>query len=227
MYLEIMNWNPLQAKLKELITKKDRFNEMKELLLGMHSLLHTSEIYQRVSPSMMDEIWVDLNEKAFRTMPTVKDDTIAWNIWHITRIEDLTANLLIQKGKQILDADWLKKLNTGVTDTGNAMNDEEIIQFSNEINREGLYQYRNEVGRRTKAMIEQLKPEDLKRKADQEGLDRIISEGGVTQDPGSIWLVDFWGRKNVAGIILMPITRHQCVHINDSLRLKKVCNRKK
>ncbi len=219
-------WNPLQAKLKEIILKKDRFEEMLQLLLEMHSLLHCVEVYGRDTGTYMDEIWSDLEDKAFRTMPTIKDDTVAWNIWHITRIEDLTSNLLIKNQSQVLDDTWLEKLNTSVKDTGNAMSDEEIINFSNQVNRNSLYGYRNAVGLRTKEIIKSLKAEDMKRRVAMESLERIVAEGGVTNHPGSVWLIDFWGKKNVAGIILMPITRHQIVHLNDCARLKDVCRRK-
>jgi hypothetical protein len=221
------DWNPLQAKLKEIILKKDRFEEMQQLLLQLHSLVHSADVYKGHSLTYMDEIWSDMEDKAFRTMPTVKDDTVAWNIWHITRIEDLTSNILIGNQKQVLDDEWLTRLNTTVTDTGNAMSDGEIIALSNQLNREALYFYRNAVGLRTKEIIQGLKPMDLKRNVAKEGLDRIAFEGGVTQQPDAVWLLDFWGKKNVAGIILMPITRHQIVHLNDCRRLKEVMKKRR
>lgn len=220
-------WNPLQTRLKEIILKKDCFQETKQLLLQMHSLVHSSSVYGEQNVTFMDEVWNDLEDKAFRTMPTVKDDTIAWDIWHITRIEDLTSNFLISGEDQVLSDAWLKKLEVDVTDTGNAMSDPEIIDFSNRIIREALYEYRNAVGSRTKSIIENLKPEDLKRKVLKEGLERIVKSGGVTKHPDSIWLIDFWGRKNIAGIFTMPITRHQIVHLNDCRRLKEVCKKMK
>lgn len=223
MYQAGIEWNPLQARLREIILKKDRFEEARQLLLQMHSLVHSSAVYGNEGITYMDEIWDGLGDKAFRTMPTVKDDTIAWNIWHITRIEDLTSNILMADQKQVLDETWLNRLNTKVKDTGNAMSDEEIIAFSKEVNCKELYEYRNAVGQRTKSIIETLKQEDMKRKVSAEGVDRIAKEGGVLQHPDSVWLLDFWGKKNIAGIILMPITRHQVVHLNDCRRLKKVC----
>ncbi len=219
------DWNPMQSKLRELIQSKDNFGEMKELLFQMHALVHSSAVYQGKETTYMDEIWEGLDDMAFKKMPTVKDDTIAWNIWHITRIEDLTVNLLITKGNQVLDEEWHKRLGTAVKDTGNAMTDEEIIELSQTIHRESLYEYRNAVGQKTRQMIQDLRQEDLKRKVEKEGLNRILNEGGVTTHPDSIWLLDFWGRKNVAGIILMPVTRHQVVHINDCLRLKNICKK--
>ncbi|MBH1939831.1 DinB family protein [Mobilitalea sibirica] len=221
------DWNPLQKKLKETILKKERFNEVKELLYQMHSIVHASEVYQRNTINFMDEIWQDLSDKAFRTMPSIKDDTVAWHVWHISRIEDLTSNCLIKNQSQVLNENWLKRLNIKVTDTGNAMTDDEIISLSCEINREALFEYRNAVGIRTKSIIDALQPEDMKRKVTKDGLNRILEEGGVTNHPVSAGLLDFWGKKNVAGIFFMPITRHQIVHLSDCRRLKGVCNRMK
>ncbi len=215
------DWNPLQARLKELITQKEHFEEMQQLLLLMHSLVHSKKVYAGSTDTFMDEIWEGLTDKAFRTMPTVKDDTVAWNIWHITRIEDLTANYLIAGQEQILDQGWHERLHTKVTDTGNSMLDEEILDFSNEVDKDALYEYRNAVGRRTKEIIKALKPEDMKRKVSKDGIEAIVRVGGVLKHPDAVWLLDFWGKKTVAGIIQMPITRHQIVHLNDSIRLKK------
>ncbi len=215
------DWNPLQARLKELITKKECFEEMQQLLLQMHSLVHSKRVYGESADTFMDEIWEGLTDKAFRTMPTVKDDTVAWNIWHITRIEDLTSNYLIAGREQILDQKWQERLRTKVIDTGNSMTDEEILDFSNKVDRDALYEYRNAVGGRTKETVEALEPEDMKRKVSKEGIEAIARVGGVLQHPDAAWLLDFWGRKTVAGIIQMPITRHQIVHLNDCVRLKK------
>jgi hypothetical protein len=52
-------------------------------------------------------------------------------------------------------------------------------------------------------------------------LKRIIDEGAVLDVEASNWLIDFWGRKNVAGILLMPATRHHVVHLNESFSAKK------
>lgn len=221
------DWNPLQAKLKEIILKKERFDETQQLLLEMHSIVHSSVVYDTKRIAFMDEIWSELGDKAFRTMPTLKDDTVAWNIWHITRIEDLTSNYLISEQDQVLDDTRQYRLNTVVKDTGNAMSDSEIVEFSNQINRESLYEYRNAVGLRTKKIIENLRPEDMKRKVSEEGLKKIADVGGVTEQTDSIWLLDFWGKKTVAGIFMMPITRHQIVHLNDCRRLKEVCQKDK
>lgn len=218
-------WNPMQGRLRELLDGEESFSEAMELVLSMHGLLHAREVSGQSAPTLMDEVWEGLTDYAFRTMPTKEDVTVAWNIWHITRIEDLTSNLLMADCSQVLDDTWQSNLHTKVRDTGNAMTDEEILSFSSEVDRRALYEYRNAVGRRVREILENLKPADLKRRFSKRQVDRILEEGGVLSHPDSIWLMDFWGKKNVSGILLMPITRHQMGHLNDCLKLKGKCER--
>ncbi len=217
-------WNLKQRLLKTLLNESYKFNDAIKLCLEMHSLVHSSEMSGINRSTYEDEIWNGLNEQIFRVQSN-KGTTIAWNIWHITRIEDITANILINNDSQVMNKDWLKKLNIQILDTGNAMNNAEIADFSNMLNMKELRQYRIEVGRKTQKIIKNLKNEDLKRKFNSKQLKRIIDEGGVLEVEGSKWLIDFWGKKNVSGILLMPITRHQIVHLNDSLKIKEKYNK--
>jgi hypothetical protein len=217
-------WNPKQALLKSLIEDKDKFEDAMLLLLELHSMIHTSEMSGRGTRTYEDEVWDGLDANTFKTMLVSEDATIAWNIWHIARIEDITSNILIANECQVINSNrWMEKMNAEVTDTGNAMTNDEIIAFSASINSSELRNYRISVGRKTQETIKKLKPEDLKRKISPDRLQIILDEGGVLDVADSRWLLDFWGRKNVAGILLMPITRHQVVHINDSLKIKEKC----
>lgn len=220
------DWNPKQKRLNQIIRKSDCYKEARELFIEMHGMVHSGKVSLKTSSCVIDELWDDLEDKDCRIMPTEKDVTIAWNIWHITRIEDITVNMLVNKSEQILDSVWLQNLGIQVTDTANAMTDEEIISFSQNINLTKLRNYRDTVGMQTQKILRSLNSTDMKRKIERDSLDRILLEGGVTEHPDSLWLLDFWGRKDVAGIILMPITRHQIVHLNDCMKLKKAIIKK-
>jgi len=217
------DWNPKQAQLKILIRDPDRFAEAISLCRELHGMVHFARLTGREKATFGDEAWAGVSEEAFSIMPTSKDVTIGWNFWHITRIEDLTVNLLIQEDRQVLDKAWMERLRVGVTDTdtGNAMSDEEIIHLSQRLDKAALWEYRMAVGRSTRRMLDSLAPGDLKRKMNADAIQRILKEGGVTTHPDSIWLLDFWGKKDVAGLLMMPVTRHQAGHLNDCIRLKE------
>lgn len=160
-------------------------------------------------------------------MPTSKDETIAWAVWHIARIEDLTMNILVGEGQQVFNDAWKQRIGVSVADTGNAMADGEIMDFSKRINVNELLNYRNAVGIRSREILRGLKPEDMKRQIKHGDTTRILDEGGVTRQKDSVWLLDFWGKKDVAGIILMPLTRHQTLHLNDCDKWKKAIRTRK
>ena len=221
-------WNSQQKLLRDIILKPDRFDEAIKLCLDQHSMVHSSEMSQISAVTFEDELWEGLDELSFRTMPTVKDETVAWSLWHLTRIEDITMNILVADETQIINTDnWIERMNVNVLDTGNAMTDEEIIDLSSNIDMQELRNYRIAVGRKTRDIIQQFKPADLKRKMEPKRLQRILDEGAVLNVDGAKWLIDFWGRKNVAGILLMPVTRHNLVHINESMNIKKKCKKTK
>lgn len=217
---ELKQWNSKQKQLREWIGHEETFTQAKELFIEMHRLCHFKNSSQEPN-TLMDDLWEGLKPEDFAMMPTVKDCTIAWNIWHLTRIEDLTANLLMNQADQIYNPNWAVRLNTSVTDTGNAMSDEEICSLSHELDMKALKEYRIAVGQQTQKILRLLSWQDLKRTFSEKQKNRIITEKGVLSHPDSIWLADFWGKKNVAGIILMPLTRHQAVHLHDSFLLKE------
>jgi hypothetical protein len=217
-------WNPKQALLRKILLKPEKFNEAIKLCLHMHSLVHASEMSKSNCTTYEDKLWDRLNEEVFRVTPASKSArsrTIAWNVWHMTRIEDITANILIANATQILTNDWLRKVNTTIQDTGNAMTRDEIADFSQRLAMKELRNYRIAVGRKTQETIGQLDIDDLKRKMRPDQLTRIIDEGGVLKVEGSRWLINFWSKKTVAGILQMPITRHQIVHLNAAFKIKE------
>jgi len=220
-------WNAKQKRLKEIIRNAEMFDEAKELFISMHRSVHFAQANRSEEPTIIDKLWDDVRRNEFAIMPTEKDVTIAWNIWHITRIEDLTTNLLVNSSEQVLNEEWLARLHTKVTDTGNAMTTDEIMDFSKNIMTDELKNYRMAVGNQTRKILHDLKFEDMKRKFDGDQVDRILRVGGVLEHSKSIWLLDFWGKKDVAGIILMPITRHQIVHLNNGYNLKQAIRKKK
>jgi len=223
MYQPSVDWNPKQSRLREIIRKPDCFDEAINLCVELHAFAHQSRMSSSTNRTLADEVCEDLRDIDYCHMPTAKDVTIAWNLWHISRIEDITMNLLVGDGKQVLDGTWLDKLGTETTDTGNAMTDDEIIALSEELNKTKLLDYRCAVGMRSRDILSSLQPADMKRKFPKERVEQIMLQGCLTEHPQSIWLKDFWGKKEVAGILLLPLTRHQAGHLNDCLKLKKKC----
>jgi hypothetical protein len=217
-------WNEKQSKLKEFLTTEKTFDKGIELLLEMHGLLHDKKIYKNIVETYYNTLWGDLKEETCKIISS-KETSILWNIWHITRIEDIVANVLIGDKEEIFNTEIQTNLKIRIKDTGNAMAYSEIELFNNNVNIKALNDYRIKVGKQTTKIIKGLKYADMKRKVKKEQLEKIKQNGGVLDTEKSIWLLDFWGKKNIFGLIMMPITRHQIVHLNDCLIIKKKYNK--
>ncbi len=92
MYQPAVHWNPKQNRLKEILRKPDFFGEAIGLCLELHAFVHQSGVSNSTERTLGDAVCENLREIDYCHMPTKKDVTIAWNLWHIARIEDITMN---------------------------------------------------------------------------------------------------------------------------------------
>ncbi|NMB87477.1 MAG: DinB family protein, partial [Chloroflexi bacterium] len=84
-----------------------------------------------------------------------------------------------------------------------------------------LRAYRLAVGQRTRHIVAQIRPADLKKKIDPSRLEQVLADGAVVEATRS--MLEYWGSLSLAGLLLMPPTRHQIIHLNEALRLKRLC----
>lgn len=213
-------WNSQQKKLRQILKPK-YFEEAIDLCLEQHAMVHLSEMSQINKTTLEDELWEGIDETTFKSVTNNKGRTVAYGLWHSSRIEDICSNILITNEQQVINTnDWLNRINSSICDTGNAMSEKEILEFSKDINIEALRDYRIAVGRKTREILQTLKASDLKKEIEQKRLERVLNEGAVLNVESANWLIEYWGKRNFAGILLMPITRHHLVHLNESIRAK-------
>lgn len=214
------NWNARQKKLRALLSDPLVYPQAIELFLQQHAEVHSGIMSSAGKLSFEDEITTDMTDVQLRDLPDRMDHSIAWIIWHLARIEDVTMNMLVAGEKQVFSRDnWKVKLGITVPHTGNAMSSSEIINLSNEINIDELRNYRVSVGRETEKIVKQLTPGELYQKVSQSRLDLLTQERAIVED--AIGLIDYWGKRTIAGLLLMPPTRHCFVHLNEAARIKK------
>lgn len=218
------HWNPLQRVLKNALAR-GMTEEVKDIACHLHGLVHTAAVSEGKYKTFQDEILDNVNERAFRQTTSLKYQgyrTLAFFVLHMTRIEDICANVLIANEQQVIFEDsWLEKLNIDFRDTGNALTENEMQRFSASVNREALMDYRLAVGLKTQKIIKHLTKNQLKMKPEKYQTARILGEKSVVEHPDAVWLLDYWGKKTIGGLLMMPLTRHQLVHLNDCLDIIK------
>jgi hypothetical protein len=204
------------------MTSFDQHDKAIELFLSQHAMLHSAKMSQTAVWSFEDSILDDMSEEQVRRIPDNCEHSVAWAIWHIARIEDVAMNMLVAGESQELQrGEWVERMKIGVRDTGNGMSEEEVADMSAAIDIEELRGYRVAVGLRTREIVEQLEPAELKQKVDPDRLEKVMVEGALVEAARGIR--DYWSKRDIAGLLLMPATRHSIVHLNEALRLKRRC----
>jgi len=212
--------NRQQTELRRIMTSFDQHDRAIQLFLSQHAMLHSAKMAQTEPWSFEDEVLNNMTEERIRHIPRNCEHSVAWCIWHIARIEDVAMNLLVAGRPQILHRDnWLARMKMTVGDTGNAMDEQGIAALSATIDIAALRAYRLAVGRGTREMVQQLGPEAPKQKVESSRLQQVLDEGAVVEAASGI--VDYWSRRNIAGLLLMPATRHNLTHLNEAYRLKR------
>ena len=212
-------WNKEQKEFRKILLGFDQHQRALELFMRQHAMLHSAEMDPSTTWSFEDEVLSDLDDAQVRRIPQNCEHSIAWLIWHIARIEDVAMNMLVAGEPQILHQGmWFERMKVADRDTGNVMAEEGVADLSNTVDLKELRGYRVAVGRRTREIVNQLSAEDLKRKVSPSRLQKVMDVGAVIE--AARGLIEYWGKRNIAGLLLMPATRHNFVHLNEALRLK-------
>jgi hypothetical protein len=213
------NWNQRQQELRKALKQADNFEQAIGLFLQQHAAVHTADVSGSDDWSFADEVWQGLDDALARRIPTGSEHSIAWLFWHLARIEDVTMNLLLAGQSQVWADGWQLRLNIAANDTGNGMKAEEIVQLSASIDLPALLAYRSAVGRQTRENVARLTFAQLQQPVDAARLVRVQAEGALL--PAGTAVLDYWGSLTLAGLLLMPPTRHNFIHLNEALRLKR------
>lgn len=214
------------SALGKLIRRKDCIDDAKRLFFEIHCAVNMPLVYG-VKQTEAGELLSGISDGEYAIMPSKNDETIAWSLWHIARIEDVTMNMLAARTEQVFSDEWRTKINAPVSDTGNSMSDDEIMKFSKAVDIRQLIAYRNAVAVRTREIVGALCAEDMRRKVSAEDIERVALCGAVSADEESAWLLDYWAGKDIAGLLLMPPTRHAMLHLNSCGKIKQLLTTRK
>jgi hypothetical protein len=212
--------NRQQTVVREALKGAVPFEQAIQLCLAQNAMLHSAQVSPTTTWSFEDEVLDDLTEAVFRRIPENEEHSIVWCIWHLARIEDTAMNFLVAGSVPVfVRDDWFGQIGVPFRDAGNEMSAEDIVKLSTEIDLKALRAYRVSVGRRTQEIISRLTEKDLKQKVDPIRIQKVLDAGAIK--PESSYITDYWCKRDIRGLLLMPATRHNIVHLNEAARLKK------
>lgn len=209
-------WSELNKVLQTQLKKESTYQD------GIETLFDLREQLMNVLLSFEKELKrEDFNAIPFINAKGYHCKTIAYSMWHVFRIEDIVAHSLIYGDEQVFfSGDYQKRIGAPIITTGNELAGQQIADFSKELNIMELYSYITEVKDSTEKILRGVSYQDLKKKVSEDQKKYLTSLNVVSTDESAIWLIDYWCKKDVRGLIQMPFSRHWIMHIEASLRIK-------
>jgi len=125
-------------------------------------------------------IWEEVPQDLLRQRPDPHVNSIAWILWHLTRVEDSALNRFIDDQPQVLDdGGWMRRMNVPLRHNGNGMTFPEVDDLSQHVDLAALRGYSNAVQARTREIIDRLDPDSLDAVLEEERLRLVLFDEGL------------------------------------------------
>jgi hypothetical protein len=126
------------------------------------------------------DTWERVAEEAMRQRPDPRVNSIAWNLWHLTRVEDVGINRFVAGRPQVLDdGGWMARLNIPWRHNGFGMTFAEVDELDRTIDLQALRGYSAAVQARTCEVVGELDAVDLDAAVPTAHLRKILFDEGV------------------------------------------------
>ncbi len=212
-------WNQDQKELRRLLEQGSPSRKTMELFFKQHAEMHTGKLGYLTDWSYQDDVLEGIDEAALRLIPEGFEHSIAWLLWHMARIEDVTMSMLVAGETPIFERDrWQERIGIRVDHTGNAMPEYEIQELNQNVKLEPLLAYRLAVAENTVAIVKAFPPDAIPHPVDPQRMALLTASGVVLPEASDV--LDYWSKRTIAGLLLMPATRHNMVHLNEADRMR-------
>jgi len=144
---------------------------LSQLFLQRHSVIYNY---------WLNTFWEKIPDAKFRQRPHPHVNSIAWNIWHIARVEDAGLNRFVTDGTQVLDNGvWMEQMNLPWRHHGSGMEFADVDHLDRTIDLQALRAYSNAVRLRTQKIVNQVDSIDLDEPVQLSYVQKIVINEGL------------------------------------------------
>ena len=160
-------------------------------------------------------LWETVPDDLMRQRPHPRVNSIAWNLWHLTRAEDAGLNRFVVDRSQVLDeGSWMQRMNVPWRHHGSDMTFAEVDELNQRINIQALQEYSRAVQFRTREIVSQLDPGSLDAVMDAERLRMILFDEGLAHPLSTGLLENYLGWTKGKCLMLFGLT-HPYQHVGE------------
>ncbi|OGO28483.1 MAG: hypothetical protein A2W33_00245 [Chloroflexi bacterium RBG_16_52_11] len=171
--------------------------------------------YEVLYTFYLSEIWKTVPADLMRQRPHSNVNSIVWNLWHLTRVEDAGLNRFVVDRAQVLDeGQWLPRLNIPWRHQGTDMTFTEVDDLSQHIDVQALHDYSRAVQARTLDIVNQLGPNSLDATMQVERLRMILLDEGLAHPRAAGLVENYMGWTKGRCLMSFGLT-HSYQHVGE------------
>jgi hypothetical protein len=191
-----------------------------QLFLIEHARAHSDAVAPASGPLwLQDALLVGLTDDQLRLRPSEGDNSLAWLLWHITRIEDVAMNVVLMAQPQVFHQEqWQQRLRITFGDVGTGMAEDDVADLGARVDIPALRAYRTAVGRRTRELVAAIEPEELALPVTAVDVERAAASGAF--GAGADWLRSFWEGRPKAWYLSWTAVGHSYLHLGEAMGIK-------
>jgi hypothetical protein len=158
--------------------------------------------YDATHGGFVDGLFEGLTDAQVRARPHGLN-SVAWLVWHATRVEDAAASRFVSDQPQVLaEGDWRHRLGVDRRDVGSGMTGDDVQSLSARIDPTALRGYARAVADRTRSVAGSLAPAAWEEIVSPERVHRVVADEGLLVDAGR-WVEEFWAKGHSRGWYLL------------------------
>jgi hypothetical protein len=178
----------------------------------------SSLFLQRYDPlynAYLDGIWAQVPHDIMRLRPHPHTNSIAWNLWHMTRCEDAGLNRFVVDRPQVLDeGSWMERMNIPWRHHGSGMTFAEVDALDQRIDLPALQAYSLSVQERTRAILKTLLVPDLDAGMQEPQLRHILVNEGLAHSQPERFIKNYLGWTKGKCLLTFGLT-HPFQHLGE------------
>jgi len=182
-----------------------------------HAAVHSSDVG---GASLVERVFGGLSDEQMRIRPLPRLNSLVWLLWHMARTEDAAVNPVVAARDQVLDEDWIRRMNVPQRTIGTGMTSDEVTQMSVRADVAAVRAYRSAVGRRTQEVVRALRPEAWDEIVEAADIRRAAAAGALrdwVDGANYPWLG--WTR---AEQLASSALRHNSAHIGEAVTVRSL-----
>ncbi len=150
--------------------------------------------YDSLYEFWLGDLWTTVPDDLMRQRPHPRVNSIAWNLWHLTRVEDAGLNRFVVDRPQVLDeGSWIERMNVPWRHHGGDMTFAEVDDLSRRIDVQALRDYSRAVELRTREIVSQLGHDGLDAVMEEDRLRMILFDEGLAHPQSAGLLENYLG----------------------------------